>query len=1023
MIKGLGSAFSISVNVYVPSTTDISGNGNFIWCFSYSSDRGYLFLNAKDTRYAITNRTYSQEQGVNPAQSLTKDKWVNITYVQDGATGTVYVNNVQKAQNTSMTLFPSGIERSLDNNYLGRSCYSGDAYLKDALYSDFRVYNKCLSESERAGLVNAVTAMYALNDADAIAYDIANIFVPKAAYKAITLPTEGEYGTQISWQSSDLSHLTNSGVVVRQETDRDVDVTMTATFTLGSFTETRQYTVTVKQKENYSHYLFAFFPSNDDENIYFAVGEDGYNYTTINNDQAVFLAEGHTVMGGLRDPHILRGEDGNFYMVATDMRSALGWSSNRGMVLMKSPDLINWTSSTVHFPTKYEGTYLANVTHVWAPQTIYEKEAGKYMVYFSILTNDGTVEYDKDFYCYANADFTDLEGEPVYLFDRGSATIDMDIVYNEADGLYHGFYKNEGSGGICKVTATSLTAPSGQEGKQWSLPSGTLQQTDEAVEGAGVFRLINDDNWILMYDCYANGHYQFCSSPDLSTFTFVKNTATSGSFTPRHGTVLPITEDEYRALLTAFPADEITGEVTPDGDGNYNLTQERISHLCEATTHWSTLDGFVIHTDNRSYTNDDASIRGTWTERWASNASIGANSASKQLRYLPAGQYKLQASLIATWQSDASVTVSGVTLFADDQTAAVHTANGVPELYTLNFDIASTDNYTTTLGLETSSNTNANWVSIDNMRLYYVGTQAEYETALRAMQLDYIAQAEALYDDLCDDYKAPLQTAVAAVDPDATNIDDVTTQLDNLCAAMQTAREHIAQTVTMGDTDTSAPASASDCHIHFKREAGFAANDQWSTLCLPFSLTALQVTETFGSGTQLKFLAAASESGNSVNMTFQESSIIQANTPYIIKPTTFRTLYTIDGVDVSPTSDPRTTIPGIVGFVGTYTTPTQLSTNQYYIKSNKIYQSTGNTKMKAYRAFFELLSVGGEVKQLIFSTDDNAAPVGIDSVLPQAASSSLRQDGEVQFNLSGQPVNSDYRGITVKKGHKTLKMK
>ena len=46
-------------------------------------------------------------------------------------------------------------------------------------------------------------------------------------------------------------------------------------------------------------------------------------------------------MGGLRDPHILRGEDGRFYMVATDMRSELGWSSNRGMVLMRSDDLIN----------------------------------------------------------------------------------------------------------------------------------------------------------------------------------------------------------------------------------------------------------------------------------------------------------------------------------------------------------------------------------------------------------------------------------------------------------------------------------------------------------------------------------------------------------------------------------------------------------------------------------------------------------------------------------------------------------
>ena len=333
-----------------------------------------------------------------------------------------------------------------------------------------------------------------------------------------------------------------------------MSVTFTGTFKLGSASKTHTYNVKVKHKEPYSHYLFAFFPSNSDENIYFAVGDDGYNYTTINNDQAVFLAQGNTVMGGLRDPHILRGEDGYFYMVATDMRSALGWSSNRGIVMMKSSDLINWTSSTVHFPTKYAGTYFSNVTRVWAPETIYDKDAGKYMIYFSILTNDGNVTYDKVFYCYANSDFTDLEGEPTYFYDRGSATIDMDIVYNEADELYHAVYKNEGSGGICKVTASSLTPATGEaDGSQWQNPSGKLEQTNVAVEGAGVFRLINDDNWILMYDCYTSGYYQFCSSTDLEHFTWVKNTTTSGSFTPRHGTVLPITQSEYEALLQAFP--------------------------------------------------------------------------------------------------------------------------------------------------------------------------------------------------------------------------------------------------------------------------------------------------------------------------------------------------------------------------------------------------------------------------------------------------------------------------------------
>src|SRR5665647_1109970 len=119
------------------------------------------------------------------------------------------------------------------------------------------------------------------------------------------------------------------------------------------------------------------------------------------------------------------------------------------MVLLKSTDMIHWKHATVNFPTKWP-TLWAGVTRVWAPQTIYDPQAKKYMVYFSILTSDGKVPYDKVYYCYANQDFTDVEGEPQLLFDRGASTIDSDINFNENDGLYHLFYKNEADGGISK---------------------------------------------------------------------------------------------------------------------------------------------------------------------------------------------------------------------------------------------------------------------------------------------------------------------------------------------------------------------------------------------------------------------------------------------------------------------------------------------------------------------------------------------------------------------------------------------
>ena len=293
-------------------------------------------------------------------------------------------------------------------------------------------------------------------------------------------------------------------------------------------------------------YLFTYFNSNDpkDEQICYALSDDGYNYTPLNGGMPVIESDTIALTQCVRDPHILRCEDGKtFYMVATDMRSALGWSSNRGMVLLKSTDLVHWQHSTVNFPTRYTKTW-KNVIRVWAPETIYDHQAGKYMVFYSLRTSDPG-SYDKIYYQYANKDFTDLEGEPKWLFDAGNATIDGDIVYNEADQLYHLFYKQESGRGIYQAVAKQLT-------DRWKMLPGNVEQTKESVEGVGVCKAIDGKSWIIMYDCYGNGHYQFCRSEDLKTFQFVQNTETKGKFTPRHGTIIPITQAEKDRLLREF---------------------------------------------------------------------------------------------------------------------------------------------------------------------------------------------------------------------------------------------------------------------------------------------------------------------------------------------------------------------------------------------------------------------------------------------------------------------------------------
>ena len=293
-------------------------------------------------------------------------------------------------------------------------------------------------------------------------------------------------------------------------------------------------------EKDFVAYLFVYFTGNavEEEQIHFAISPDGYRYFALNGNRPVMASDSISETGGVRDPHILRTVDGEwFYMVATDMTSSKGWDSNRGMVLMKSSDLVHWTSSVVNIQQQYEGQ--EDLLRVWAPQTIYDPKAGKYLVYWSMKHGDGS---DIIYYAYANTDFTGLEEAPKQLFfpRDGKSCIDADIICK--DGIFHMFYKTEGHGnGIRKAMTDDLT------GGCWIEQPGYKQQTDEAVEGSCVFKLANEDKYLLMYDVYMNGRYQFCESLDLDRFR-VADHAVSMDFHPRHGTVMPITKKELRRL-------------------------------------------------------------------------------------------------------------------------------------------------------------------------------------------------------------------------------------------------------------------------------------------------------------------------------------------------------------------------------------------------------------------------------------------------------------------------------------------
>ena len=73
----------------------------------------------------------------------------------------------------------------------------------------------------------------------------------------------------------------------------------------------------------------------------------------------------------------------------------------------------------------------------------YNGKKGGYMIYYSMWNPDDGEGYDRMYYSYADDDFNNLT-KPKPLFDWGYATIDADINYVDADGLYHMMIKKEG---------------------------------------------------------------------------------------------------------------------------------------------------------------------------------------------------------------------------------------------------------------------------------------------------------------------------------------------------------------------------------------------------------------------------------------------------------------------------------------------------------------------------------------------------------------------------------------------------
>ena len=189
-------------------------------------------------------------------------------------------------------------------------------------------------------------------------------------------------------------------------------------------------------------YLFTYF-NDATHSLFMAVSYDGYTFKAINGSEPIIAGDSIADQRGIRDPHIYRAPNGKFYIAMTDLHvfgremglrttrwerpDEFGWGNNRGLVLMRSDDLIHWTHTEVRIDELFP-EHFGQIGCAWAPQTIWDPQAQKLMVYFTIRQQAGG--RTKLYYSYANDDFTTLETEPQLLFeypDEKIQVLDADI--------------------------------------------------------------------------------------------------------------------------------------------------------------------------------------------------------------------------------------------------------------------------------------------------------------------------------------------------------------------------------------------------------------------------------------------------------------------------------------------------------------------------------------------------------------------------------------------------------------------
>lgn len=206
---------------------------------------------------------------------------------------------------------------------------------------------------------------------------------------------------------------------------------------------------------------------------------------------------------------------------------------------------------------------------------------------------------------------------------------------------------------------------------------------------------------------------------------------------------------------------------------------------------------------------------------------------------------------------------------------------------------------------------------------------------------------------------------------------------------------------SLNETYDYSPVAATSVDVVLTRN--ISANS-WSTIMLPFDITASALSTALGTSVTLATFSGYSEN----SLVFSSVDAITANTPCMIKVgAAVDEPKTITGVNIVTTGYQYVDHEGI-RFQGVYES-TKMDAGDYFVSSNKLYKATASTKnIKPFRAYFKNVPAGA---RLSFFDDETT---GISEV------NGKMEETRDYYNLSGQRVAQPTKGLYIVNGKKII---